>query len=89
MSQVIAGVILVCLATAPICDQDHAELMIQKRHGKACDTTDSLVSPYMKETIHYGNYQIICTSRGVADEWPNRTFKVEPLAPGTVLQNRP
>lgn len=84
MSSVAASVLLVCLATAPTCDQDHAEVYLQIRRG-VCDFTEPTIRPYVEETMHYGNYSIVCQTREVADDWPDRTFKVEPIKPNRCL----
>lgn len=75
-----ASAVLVCLATAPFCDQEHSEVYVQIRRG-TCDLTSPLIKPYLDETTHYGNYTIICTSAVGAPDWPDRTFKVDPIKP--------
>lgn len=80
MGSVAASVLLVCLTTAPTCDQEHSEVYLQVRRG-VCDFDDPLIKPYLDETKHYGNYVIICSSAAAAPDWPDRTFKVEPLKP--------
>lgn len=77
----IASVLMVCLVTAPTCDQDHAEVYLQIRHGY-CDFGEPVIKPYVDEAMHYGNYQIICASREAAPDWPDRTFKVPPIKQG-------
>lgn len=83
MGSAAASVMLVCLATAPTCDQEHAEVYLQIRKGQ-CDFSDQLIKLYVDETMHYGNYLIMCSSAAVADDWPDRTFKVDPLKPRSV-----